>query len=410
MKIVLIHQNFPGQYRRLLPALIKSGHHLVAISQVDSLAIEGVANLYYSLPRGNLPNQHPWLVSMESALLRAEAVAKSCQKLKEKGYIPDLILAHSGWGETLFLKDIWPNSRLITFFEYFYHSSGTDVDFDPEFPPNKNIAFQLRMRNAHILSSLNSCDQGITPTKWQYSLFPEESRKKLTVLHEGIDTNIAKPNRKASIFIKGKYHFNHQTPIITFVNRNLEPARGYHQFLRALVTIQQDHPYVQTIIIGNDGYSYSPAPKNGKSYKQKFIDELDGKLDQQRIHFLGKVPYNTYINLLQISTVHIYLSYPFVLSWSLMEAMSIGCRIVASDTAPVRELIVDQKTGLLVDFFSTKQLSKSVGKVLQQPKKYNHLGKKARQHIVNNYDFKNIILKQHLQLIQNTELNNASSS
>jgi glycosyltransferase involved in cell wall biosynthesis len=400
VKIVLIHQNFPGQYRHLIPILLKQGHHLIAISQVDHIEIEGVANLCYSLPRGNLPNQHPYLISMESALLRAEAVAKLCQTLKNKGYTPDLILGHSGWGETLFLKDIWSQIRLVTFFEYFYHASGTDIDFDPEFPPAKNIAFQLRVRNSHLLSSLSACDQGITATQWQYYLFPKEFRSKLAVIHEGIDTDIAKPNREARIHIKdGNYRFSTKTPLITFVNRNLEPTRGYHQFLRALVKIQQQHRYVQTIIIGGDDVSYSPAPQQGISYKQQFLNELDGQLDLSRIHFVGKVPYNIYINLLQISTVHVYLSYPFVLSWSLMEAMSIGCRIVASDTAPVKELITDQKTGLLVDFFSSQQLSDSVGKILKQPMKYQFLGKNARRHITKNYDFRRVILKQHLELI-----------
>lgn len=400
MKIVLIHQNFPGQYRHLIPILLKQGHHLIAISQVNQLEIEGVANLCYTLPRGNLANQHPWLISMESALLRAEAVVKLCQVLKNKGYTPDIILGHSGWGETLFLKEVWSQTHLLTFFEYFYHARGTDIDFDPEFPPTEDIAFQLRIRNAHLLSSLHSCDQGITATQWQYKLFPKEFRQKLAVIHEGINTNIAKPNRNAQIYLKqGHYRFTHKTPVITFVNRNLEPARGYHQFLRALVEIQKNHPDVHTIIVGGEGTSYSPTPTQGTSYKQQFLDELKGQLDLSRIHFTGKVPYNTYINLLQISTVHVYLSYPFVLSWSLMEAMSIACRIVASDTAPVRELISDQKTGLLVDFFATRQLSDTVGKILKQPMKYNFLGKNARRHIIKNYDFNTIILKQHLQLI-----------
>ncbi len=400
MKIVVIHQNFPGQYRRLIPVLLKQGHHLVALSQRDSLQVEGVANLCYSLPRGNLPNQHPWLVSIESALLRAEAVAKLCQVLKDKGYTPDLILGHSGWGETLLLKDIWPLTRLVTFFEYFYHASGTDIGFDPEYPPNDDIAFKLRLRNTSILSSLSSCDQGITATQWQYSLFPKELRQKLAVIHEGIDTHIAKPNKNAYINIKkGNHHFNVNSQIITFVNRNLEPARGYHQFLRALVKIQQDHPYVHTIIVGGDKVSYSPPPFNGVSYKQQYLNELEGQLDLTRIHFVGKVPYAVYITLLQISTVHVYLSYPFILSWSLMEAMSVACCIVASDTAPVKELMTDRQTGLLVDFFSTQQLSDTVGKILKKPKKYHFLGKNARRHIIKNYDFHRIILKQHLQLI-----------
>jgi len=400
VKIVLIHQNFPGQYRRLLPALLKQGHHLVAISQVDRLDIEGIPNLYYSLPRGNLPNQHPWLISMESALLRAEAVAKLCQVLKDKGYTPNVILAHSGWGESLFLKEVWPDSRVIAFFEYFYHATGTDIDFDPEFPPMKDIAFQLRMRNAHILSSLHSCDQGITPTKWQHSLFPTAFQTKLSIIHEGIDSNIAKPNRNAHVHLKQANHrFNVNSPLITFVNRNLEPSRGYHQFLRALPQIQADNPNVHTLIIGGDHYSYSPAPLHGKSYKQQFLDELEGQLDLSRIHFMGEVPYRVYINLLQISTVHVYLSYPFILSWSLMEAMSTACRIVASNTAPVRELITDQETGLLVDFFATEQLSQCISKILKQPMKYNYLGKNARRHIIKHYDLNTLILKQHLQLI-----------
>ncbi len=400
MKILFIHQNFPAQYRRLIPALLKRGDSLVAISQQKTGTIEGVVNLNYSLQRGNLPQQHPWLISVESAVLRAEAVAKRCQQLKNKGYTPDVILIHTGWGEALFIKDIWSDVKVIGFFEYFYPTEKKIANFDPEFPIAQDTLFQFRMKNSLLLSSLESCDIGVTSTQWQHSLFPQAYKNKIVVLHEGINTKIAKPNKKVRLHLANiKKIFSKKTPIITFVSRNLEPARGYHRFIRALPIIQKYYPNVHIIIVGGEGNSYSKELKQEKSYKQLFLNEVKDKLDMSKIHFLGKVSYTSYINILQISTVHVYLSYPFFISWSLLEAMSISCRIVAANTKPIKEVLQNKKSGLLVDFFSTEELVSQVINILHKPEKYRLMGREARKHILKKFDFETVILPQQLQLI-----------
>ena len=400
MNILFVHNNFPAQYRGLIPALIKRGDYLVSISQHENGSILGVLNLKYSFSRGNLKGQHSWLITTESAVLRGEAVAIRCQQLKQKGFSPDVILVHSGWGEALFIKDIWPEVKLISFFEYYYRMNKDAIFFDKEFPPPDDVAFQFRMRNALLLSALDSCDIGVTSTQWQHSLFPTTYKNKIAVVHEGIDTTLLKPNIHAWVKqAKLKHTFNYKTPLITYINRNLEPARGYHRFLRALPEIQRRYPDVHVFIIGENGKSYTTTCTDKGGYKKVFLDEVKDQLDMRKIHFLGKIAYNNYIKILQISTVHVYLSYPFFVSWSLLEAMSVGCKIVAARTDPIKEVIEHKRSGLLVDFFSTKELVHQVCNILKEPEKYNKMGKYAREYIITNFDFNSVIFPQQLKLI-----------
>ena len=400
MHILFIHQNFSGQYRQLVPALQKQGHHLLALSQRKEKHILGVRNICYS-QRNNTPDLHPWLLNVESPMVRAEGVAHYCEQLKQQGYIPDVIYVHTGWGESLFLRDVWSQARIIGFFEYYYHAQGVDSNFDPEFPiVEKNLAFKLRMRNTHLLSSLESCDMGISPTQFQHSLFPKVFRNKIHTIHDGIQTQIARPNPDAWIHLnRADCTFKVSDPLITFANRNLEPMRGYHRFMRALPEILRRNPRAHVVIIGHDSCSYGSKSK-GLSWKEKYLQEVKSELDLSRVHFVGKVAYEVFIKLLQVSAVHVYLTYPFVLSWSLLEAMSIGCKIVASRTAPVQEVIEDKKQGLLVDFFSKSELVDAVSHILAQPSAFTAMGQAARQRVVQQYDFEKVCLPQQLGLIQ----------
>jgi len=400
MNILIIHQNFPAQYRRLVPALLASGHQLRALSQRKAKSILGVRNYSYPIHSSNLPNQHEWLTNTESALLRAQAVATVCEYWRKTGYSPDVILVHTGWGESLFLKDIWPNSTIIGYFEYFYHTTGAEVNFDPEFPAKPDISYRLRMRNQHILSSLNSCDLGITPTQWQYSRFPSEFRNKLHIIHEGIDTTVAKPSPSAWIKLSNNRVLSAHNEVITFVNRNLEPLRGYHRFMRALPAILRARPQAHILIVGGDKCSYGRKP-DGISYKQQFLQEVSAELDMQRVHFVGPVDYATFLTILQISTVHVYLTYPFILSWSLLEAMSTQCAIIASRTTPVEEVIQHQTTGILVDFFDQTALIEQICGLLEQRSSnlYHKRCQNARHYVQQHYDFQTVCLPQQLAII-----------
>ena len=318
---------------------------------------------------------------------------------KSVGFTPDVIIAHCGWGESLFLKDVWPQAKLAIYSEFYYHARGADVGFDPEFPSQITEDCRIRVKNLNNLLHFEVADAGLSPTHWQASTFPEPFRSKITVIHDGIDTQAITPNAAVSLSLNtahGAITLTRQDEVITFVARNLEPYRGYHIFMRALPEILRQRPNAKVLIIGADGVSYGKNAPNGDTWKEIFLREVREQLDLSRVFFLGQVPYPQFIGLLQLSRVHIYLTYPYVLSWSLLEAMSAGCTIVASDTPPLKEAIVDHQTGRLVDFFDTAALAKTVCEVLENPQEAQRLGENARAFAQANYDLQAECLPKQL--------------
>ena len=414
MNILFIHQNFPGQFKHLAPALVKQGHQVTAMimQKVGSPQWQGVRLVPYTATRGTTPGVHPWVSDFETKTIRGEACFRAALKLKAEGYSPDVIVAHHGWGESLFLKDVWPQARLGIYCEFFYRSQGADTGFDPEFPANdEGDVCRLRLKNLNNLLHFEVADAGISPTEWQASTFPEEFRSKITVVHDGIDTAAIAPNPLVQVKLSrpdgGQLELSRQDEIITFVNRNLEPYRGYHIFMRALPHILRERPRARVLIVGGDDVSYGARPtpeKNGGSkWKDIFAAEVRPQIsdsDWARVHFLGNVPYQYFVPLLQLSTVHVYLTYPFVLSWSLLEAMSAGCAIVASDTQPLHEAITHGETGRLVDFFDAPALAREVCSLLGDGPARQRLGTKARQFAQRNYDLQSVCLPRQLQWVQ----------
>lgn len=412
MNILFIHQNFPGQFKFLAPALVQQGHQVSALvlsKQAEVSDWEGVKVYPYSVQRGSTPGIHPWIVDMETKTLRGEACYKAALLLRDSGYNPDLIIAHPGWGESLFLKDVWPDAKLGIYCEFHYHAKGADTGFDPEFPGDRVMdPCRLRLKNTNNLLHFQIADAGISPTHWQASTFPQPFRDKITVIHDGIDTQklVPQPGMKLN-FSTGIQLVRGQDEIITFVNRNLEPYRGYHTFMRALPELLKRRPKARVLIVGGDDVSYGSRPdaaKYGNSkWKDIFAAEVRSSIsdeDWTRVHFLGNVPYKHFIPLLQVSTVHVYLTYPFVLSWSLLEAMSVGCAIVASNTQPLREAILDGKTGRLVDFFDAQALTQQVCELLDSPDERARLGKNAREFAVANYDLHTVCLPRQLEWVR----------
>ena len=416
MNLLFIHQNFPGQFKHLAPALAKLGHRVLALTmqKVKDTQWQGVELVPYAVTQGSTPGTHPWVVDFETKIIRAEGAFRACLTLKERGFEPDAIIAHPGWGESLFLKEVWPEAKLGIFCEFFYLAEGADTGFDPEFPV-EDVAgnnCRLRLKNLNNYMHFDVADAAIAPTNWQASTFPEPFRSKITVVHDGIDTQAVQPNPKVSLTLRKN---GSETPltltrddeVITFVNRNLEPMRGCHIFLRALPELLKQRPKAQVIIVGGDGVSYGAKPtmeKNGAaSWKEVFVNEVRGQIpdeDWARVHFVGQVPYASFLSLLQLSTVHVYWTYPFVLSWSLIEAMSAGAAIVASDTSPLREVIQHGENGLLVDFFSVDGLVQSVCGLLDDPKERDRLGVNARDTAVTGYDLKQVCLPRQLTWVE----------
>ena len=444
-KILFVHQNFPGQFKHLAAALAADPAYEVAAficgpqptvtataTSTDAAAKpdtwQGVQLHRWQPARSNTPGLHPWLVDFETKTIRGEAVFKAALALRTAtGYVPDAIVAHPGWGESLFLKEVWPEARLGIYCEFFYHAQGADVGFDAEFPVAGGLpseSCRLQIKNAYHLLQFQSADAGISPTHWQASTFPEPFKSRIRVIHDGIDTEKVKPHPAVEMQLSSgtmgnpipvrlrRLDAGGPDEIITFVNRNLEPYRGYHIFMRALPEILRQRPRARVLIVGGDGVSYgakppAPAYANGAgppSWKTIFHNEITPQLTpemQARIHFLGLVPYPQFLALLQLSTVHVYWSYPFVLSWSLLEAMAAGCAIVASDTAPLHEAIRHSDTGLLVDFFDIAGLAKTVCDLLAQPEAERaRLGQQARAFVQATYDLKTVCLPQQRQWVQ----------
>lgn len=406
MKYLFIHQNFPGQFRHLAPALAaEPGNQVVALMIQPGgtpQTWQGVRVLPYPLKGSNTPGLHPWLLDMETKTLRAEACWRAARTLKAQGFVPDVIVAHPGWGEPLFVKQVWPHARLGLYAEFFYRLDGADVGFDPEFAPvdPDADACRLQMKNLNHLAHLAQADGALSPTRWQADTFPLEWRDRICVAHDGIDTDVLCPNPDVRFTLSSNgMELTRDDEVITFVARHLEPYRGFHVFMRALPGLLRRRPRAQVLLVGDEAVGYGAAAPAGQTWRRVFVDEIRGQVPDQdwsRVHFLNRLDRQAFTRLLQLSRVHVYLSYPFVLSWSLLEAMSVGAAIVASDTAPVREVIQPDETGCLVDFFDRSALLERVVALLEDPAERDRIGQAARSWARLHYDLRRVCLPRQL--------------
>ncbi|MEN8892831.1 glycosyltransferase [Planktotalea arctica] len=406
MRILIIHQNFPGQYKHLAPALVEQGHQVFSLTpKVEKQTKwKGVTLLPYKISRSSSKDVHPWLSDLETKVIRAEACYRHALGLKEKGLEPDVILAHHGWGEPMFLKDVWPNAKMGLYCELYHLDSAETVNFDPEFETKdlSGNALRLRLRNLNNALHFDVGDAGISPTEFQAGTFPQPFRDKISVIHDGIDTELVKPKADAVLQVSATQSLTCADEVITFINRNLEPYRGYHVFMRALPKLLKARPNAQVVLLGGDEVSYGAKPPAGKTWKQIYIDEVRAQIsdeDWARVHFLGRVPYDVFLAMMQVSRLHIYLTYPFVLSWSLLEAMSAEAAILASDTAPVREAIRHEETGWLTDFFDADALVEKADAMLDDAQLRARLGKAAREFVLQTYDLKAHCLPRQLDWV-----------
>ena len=419
MNILFIHQNFPAQFKFLAPKLSAIGHNVKALlinngtrnsrsnvnlSDANKLpsSYKNVELNYYSVHRSTSESIHPWCQDFETKVIRAEGCYKALILLRNQGFVPDLVIAHHGWGESMFVKDVWPSTPLALYCEFFYQVNGADFNFDPEFPHLEEDNCSLQLKNVNHLVHCHQADAGISPTKWQASTFPSPFKEKISVIHDGIDTNILAPDKSSSVVINNKQKFTAANEIITFVNRNLEPYRGFHIFMRALPELLKRKPNANVFLVGGASVSYGQAAPNGKSWKDIFINEVRPSIpdkDWSRVYFLGQIPYECFINLLQISSVHVYLTYPFVLSWSLLESMSIGCPIIASNTKPLLEVIKHNHNGRLIDFFDVRALTKEIIYLLDNPQEARRLGNNARKFAIDNYDLNSVCLPKQIEWV-----------
>ena len=401
MKILLIHQNFPGQYLHLARHLgAQPGNEVVFLTQRKAGSLPGVKKLVYAPKRKPSRQTHHYLREAEAGVLNAQEVARAALSLKKAGFVPDVMLGHNGWGEIWYLKDVFPKSPLIGYFEFFYRTEGADVEFEPGISEQLDTAPRLRTKNIGNLLGLEAADLGQCPTRWQQSLYPERYHSKLRVIHEGVDTRVVKPDPAARIKVPDGRELTAQDEVLTYVARNLEPYRGFQSFMRSLPAVLSRRPKAQVLVVGGDDVSYGIRLPKGKTYREEMLKELGDSLDLTRVHFLGKVAYATFLNVLQISRAHIYLTYPFVLSWSMLEAMSTGCLVIGSKTAPVEEVLRHGDNGLLVDFFDTKAIADTVVDALANPGAYKTIRERARRTIIEGFDLHTLALPAYLKLVR----------
>ncbi|HHH38052.1 MAG TPA: glycosyltransferase [Sedimenticola sp.] len=404
MRILLVHQNFPGQYRYLAPHLARQGHQVFAVGErrpQRQIRIPGVRYLAYDPPRGATPSTHHYLRGTEANIRRGQQVVRLALDIAKNGWAPRVICAHPGWGESLFLKDVFPRAKILNYYEFFYNAEGSDVGFEPGREPDIDTRCKLRVRNATQLMSFASGDWGISPTHWQQRQYPPMMRALISVIHDGVDTHAIRPDPKAVLELPDhQLRLTREDEVITYVARNLEPYRGFHIFMRALPEILRHRPRARVLIVGREGVSYGSPPKDGRTWRQVMMDEVGSDLDLNRVHFLGQVPYPTFLKLVQISSAHVYLTYPFVLSWSMLEAMACGALVIGSRTPPVEEVIEDGVNGLLVDFFDTRGLADRIDAALDDPGAMEPIRRRARETVVERYDLKRVCLPQQLALIE----------
>lgn len=402
MKILFVHQNFPGQYRELFQWLVaQGGHEIVFLTQRrDVAAVPGARIVQYKPHHTPASDAYGPSKYWEACCGAGLGAAMACQRLGADGFVPDIVLGHVGWGELTFLKQVWPDVPIIGFFEYYFLAKGGSVGFDPEFPASAQAPFMMHARNAVNFANIETVDQGHAPTRWQQETFPESFRPKIHVCHDGIRTDKLRPDPDASVPLSrlGRA-VTADDEIFTYMARNMEPTRGFHKFMRALPAILDARPNARVLIIGGNGVSYGSASDAEGGYRADMEREIGDRVDWSRVHFLGRVPYSAYQKVIQISRCHIYLTVPFVLSWSLLESMAMGATVVASDTAPVREVVTHGETGLLVDFMDHDALSRQVIDVLERPEAVAHLGPAARAHVVEHYDFHTRCLPEHIARI-----------
>jgi len=396
MQILFLHPNFPSQFRNLATVLGKDANYKVVFgTNRREGEIPGVYKAIYTPSREAAPQTHHYVRNLENAVLTAQAVYRVAEKLKAEGFVPDIIYGHSGWGPTLFMKDIFPKAELLCYFEWFYHAHGSDADFDPNEPLNADDECRIRVKNTPILTDLYSCDRGLSPTNWQRQQFPKEYHSKLTVIHDGIDTKYFAPKPGAKLILpRINLDLSHVEELVTYVGRGMEPYRGFPQFMETVALLQQRRPNCHVVVVGEDRVAYGKNLPDGQTYKQLMLEKLS--LDLSRLHFTDRLPYNEYLQVLQASSAHIYLTRPFVLSWSMLEVMAAGCLLVASKTPPVLEVIRDGVNGLLVDFFSPQNIANRVEEALNNPQEMNAIRANARETILKDYDLAKL-LPQHLQ-------------
>lgn len=384
--VLFVHNNFPAQFGDLARTLVARGVPCAAIGQEHAAVLEGVRTARYRLTRGTTQGIFPLAVRAEADLIRARSALDAGRALKNEGWDPQVIVGHPGWGEMTFLDDLWPTAKKVAFAEFYYHGRGYDVGFDTEFVPfEEESVVRAKAKNAVMSLAYAEADAIVAPTEFQAGALPATFRAKSRVIHEGIDTDRIRPAPPAPFALDETRTIVPGTPVITHVNNHMEPLRGLHILGRALPRLLAEVPDAQVILIGDPRkQAYGGAPPGGGTWQDVCFEGVD--YDPARVHFLGRVPHERMLAALRLGVAHVYYTYPFVLSWSLAEAMASGCYVIGSDTGPLHDAIEDGVNGRLLPFFDVDALADALIDACRNPAAATPLRLAARQTAVASFD------------------------
>lgn len=398
MKILFLHPKFPAQFWHLSKAFANMGDKVVYLTtKTNGNHLQGVTTAVYKRSREVTKDIHEYLKPADEAIIDGTSVIDALGQLrKNHHFVPDVIVGHTGWGSTMYCKDYYPDVPLLGYFEWYYKSHGSDAAYFPGEQISLSEAMRIRTRNMHHLLNLETCDVRFTPTQWQKSQFPERYQEGMKVIHEGIDTDFCRPQQGRKLILektdtREALDLSKCPEILTYVSRGFEPYRGFPQFMEAVSLLLKRRPKLHVVIVGTDTSCYGVAPK-GTTWK-KYVDERVS-YDKKRVHFVGHLNRPDYQTVLQASTVHVYLTRPFILSWSCLEAMSFGCAMVGSKTPPVEEVITDGENGLLANFRSPQHIAMRVEELLDHPELRKRLGAAARRTVLDRYDMRDCVRQQ----------------
>lgn len=387
MKFLFVHQNFPGQFLHIVRHLVESrAHEIVFITEPNANVIQGVRKVPYRKPQPASAEAHPAARELDGGVRRADSVFQVASNLKSLGFEPDIMIGHHGWGEMLNLIDVWPGKPLYGYFEFYYNPDKADVGFDPEFPNDPLDYPRIRAKNAINHIALNLGQHGHSPTRWQWSTYPDWARERIELLWEGVDLDVCRPDpaaRRKPLTIGGMT-IKPTDRLVTYVSRDLEPYRGFHLMMRTLPHLLRARKDLKVVMVGSDGVSYGVMPGDGGTWRDRMMREVGDQIDLERVVFPGRIPYQDYLAMMKRSDAHVYLTYPFVASWSLRESLALGCAVVGSDTPPVQEFISHGQTGLLASFFDPPGLAKTILDLLENKDLQARLRANARDYAVKN--------------------------
>ncbi|MEO1115025.1 MAG: glycosyltransferase [Pseudomonadota bacterium] len=398
MHVVFVHRHGPGQFVHIARRLILDGWTVTLVCESADRPVPGLRVLRYGSGDAAAPGQRARNESSIPYIEAGRRVADILSRLAQHGRAPDLVVGHIAWGGMMFVKDALPETPVIGFCEYYFQPKGGDAGFAPSDEISLERKQTMRLRNAVQLATLDQMDYGISPTTWQKSRYPKEYQHKIVVQHEGIDVSRARPDPLASFRLPDGTLLSAGDPVVTFAARDLEPYRGFPQFMRAAARVGKHHPDTRFVIAGGDGVSYGSGPQGGDNWRKQLLAETG--LSPERVHFLGQIPHRDLVRLFQVSAAHVYLTYPFVLSWSFLEAMSCGAPVIASATPPVREVVSDGINGRLVDFFDIDGFAEQIRDALKSPDLFRPMRTEARRTIVARYDLNECCSKLHRFMAQ----------